>query len=111
MSKAENYAVLGRNFDRFEGHDKVTGSAAYVADVFLPGMLTGRILRSPWPHARIRNIDTSRAEKLRGVKAVVTAEDTIKKGWGVFFPDQYPAVRGQGPLRRRGGGRGGGHRP
>ena len=95
MSKAEKYAVLGRNFDRFEGHDKVTGSAAYVADVFLPGMLTGRILRSPLPHARIRNIDTSRAEKLRGVKAVVTAEDTIKKGWGVFFPDQYPLSVGK----------------
>ena len=52
-------------------------------------MLTGRILRSPYPHARIRSIDTSKAEKLRGVRAVVTAEDTIKRPWGAFFADQY----------------------
>ena len=95
MSKAEKFAVLGKKVDRFEGYDKVTGGAAYVADVFLPGMLTGRILRSPFPHARILNIDTSRAEKLRGVKAVVTAEDTLKKPWGVFFPDQYPLSVGK----------------
>lgn len=95
MGKAGNFAVLGRKVDRFEGRDKVTGGAAYVADVFLPGMLTGRILRSPLPHARIRSIDASRAEKVRGVKAVVTAEDTVKQGWGAFFPDQYPLSVGK----------------
>ena len=111
MGKAENFAVLGRKVDRFEGRDKVTGGAAYVADVFLPGMLTGRILRSPLPHARIRSIDASRAEKVRGVKAVVTADDTVKQGWGAFFPRPVPLVRGQGAVRGRGGGRGGRHRP
>jgi len=95
MAKAEKFAVVGQKVDRFEGYDKVTGSADYVADIALPGMLTGRILRSPYPHARILNIDTSRAEKLRGVKAVVTAEDTIKQGWGAFFPDQYPLSVGK----------------
>lgn len=95
MAKAEKFAVVGHQVDRFEGYDKVTGSANYVADIVLPGMLTGRILRSPYAHARIVNIDTSRAEKLRGVKAVVTAEDTIKQGWGAFFPDQYPLSVGK----------------
>ena len=52
-------------------------------------MLVGKVLRSPYPHARIRHIDTSKAEKLPGVRAVVTAEDTIKRPWGAFFADQY----------------------
>ncbi len=58
-----------------DGVDKVTGRAKYTGDVVLPGMLEGRILRSPLPHARIRAIDTSRAEALDGVRAVVTASD------------------------------------
>jgi CO/xanthine dehydrogenase Mo-binding subunit len=58
-------------------------------------MLFGKILRSPFPHARILNIDTSKAEKVRGVKAVVTAEDTVKRPWGAFFADQYPLSVGK----------------
>ncbi|MFQ5852038.1 MAG: xanthine dehydrogenase family protein molybdopterin-binding subunit [Candidatus Binatia bacterium] len=95
MAKAEKFSVVGQKVNRFEGYEKVTGEARYVADIVLPGMLIGRILRSPYPHARIVRIDTSRAEKLRGVRAVVTAEDTIKKGWGAFFPDQYPLSVGK----------------
>ena len=89
MSKAEKFAVVGKRVQRVEGFDKVTGDSKFIADIHLPGMLTGRILRSPYPHARIRSIDTSKAEKLRGVRAVVTAEDTIKRPWGAFFADQY----------------------
>ena len=89
MSKAENYSVIGKRVQRVEGFDKVTGDAEYIADIYLPGMLVGKVLRSPYPHARIRHIDTSKAEKLAGVRAVVTAEDTIKKPWGAFFADQY----------------------
>jgi CO/xanthine dehydrogenase Mo-binding subunit len=89
MSKAENFAVVGRRVQRIEGFDKVTGDSRYIADIFLPGMLVGKVLRSPYPHARIRHIDTSKAEQLPGVRAVVTAEDTIKKPWGAFFADQY----------------------
>ena len=95
MATPQTFAVVGHQVDRFEGYEKVTGDARYVADIVLPGMLTGRILRSPYPHARILNIDTSRAQKLRGVRAVVTAEDTIKQGWGAFFPDQYPLSVGK----------------
>ncbi len=89
MSKAKNFSVVGKRVQRVEGFDKVTGDSKFIADIHLPGMLTGRILRSPYPHARIRSIDTSKAEKLRGVRAVVTAEDTIKRPWGAFFADQY----------------------
>jgi CO/xanthine dehydrogenase Mo-binding subunit len=89
MSKAEKFSVVGKRVQRVEGFDKVTGDSKFIADIHLPGMLTGRILRSPYPHARIRSIDTSKAEKLRGVRAVVTAEDTIKRPWGAFFADQY----------------------
>ncbi len=55
---------------------KATGEAKYTDDMVLPGMLYGKILRSPYPHARILDIDTSRAERLPGVKAVVTGRDT-----------------------------------
>jgi CO/xanthine dehydrogenase Mo-binding subunit len=89
MSKAEKFSVVGKRVQRIEGFDKVTGDSKFIADIHLPGMLTGRILRSPYPHARIRSIDTGKAEKLRGVRAVVTAEDTIKRPWGAFFADQY----------------------
>ncbi len=89
MSNAEKFSVVGKRVQRVEGFDKVTGDSKFIADIHLPGMLTGRILRSPYPHARIRSIDTSKAEKLRGVRAVVTAEDTIKRPWGAFFADQY----------------------
>jgi 4-hydroxybenzoyl-CoA reductase alpha subunit len=89
MAKAEKYSVVGQRVHRVEGYDKVTGESKYVADVALPGLLIGKILRSPYPHAKILRIDTSRAEKLRGVRAVVTAEDTLKRPWGAFFADQY----------------------
>src|SRR5918911_2858398 len=89
MAKAEKFSVVGQRVQRFEGYDKVTGESKYIADIALPGMLVGKVLRSPYAHARILNINTSRAEKLRGVRAVVTAEDTIKRPWGAFFADQY----------------------
>src|SRR5919199_1790359 len=87
--KAEKFSVVGQRVQRFEGYDKVTGESKYIADIALPGMLVGKVLRSPYPHAKILRIDTSRAEKLRGVRAVVTAEDTLKRPWGAFFADQY----------------------
>src|SRR5580693_1832072 len=54
---------------------KTTGAGKYTDDLSLPGMLIGRILHSPYPHARIKRIDTSRAEKLEGVVAVVVGKD------------------------------------
>ena len=69
------FRQVGTRPVRPDGVDKVTGRAKFGADLKLPGMLIGRVLRSPHPHARIRAIDTSKAEALEGVKAVVTRAD------------------------------------
>jgi 4-hydroxybenzoyl-CoA reductase alpha subunit len=86
MSK---YSVIGQRVRRVDGPDKVTGSAKYTFDMVLPNMLYGKILRSPYPHAKILNIDTSMAEKLIGVKAVVTGKDTPGRKQGIWrrFPE------------------------
>lgn len=69
------YRVIGTRPIRPDGVEKVTGRALYGADVRLPGMVYGKVLRSPYAHARIRRIDTSAAEKLPGVLAIVTHRD------------------------------------
>ena len=69
------YRVVGTRPIRHDGLDKVTGRARYGADINPSGLLHGKIYRSPHAHARIRSIDTSKAEALPGVKAVVTAKD------------------------------------
>src|SRR5919205_240035 len=73
------HGYVGTRTIRPDGVDKVTGRARFGADFNLPGQLIGRVLRSPHPHARIVSIDTSRAETLPGVKAIITRDD---------FPDQ-----------------------
>ncbi|MBI4338748.1 MAG: xanthine dehydrogenase family protein molybdopterin-binding subunit [Chloroflexi bacterium] len=72
---SERYEVIGTRPRRHDGVDKVTGRAQYGADIYPAGSLYGKVLRSPHAHARIRSVDTSRAEALRGVKAVITARD------------------------------------
>ncbi|MEM8811059.1 MAG: xanthine dehydrogenase family protein molybdopterin-binding subunit [Pseudomonadota bacterium] len=71
----QTFKIVGTRPVRPDGVDKVTGRALYGADMTAPGMLVGKILRSPYAHARIRSIDTTAAEALDGVKAVTTAED------------------------------------
>ncbi|MCI0841604.1 MAG: xanthine dehydrogenase family protein molybdopterin-binding subunit, partial [Chloroflexi bacterium] len=71
----KEFNVVGTRPIRHDGLDKVTGRARFGADVHMPGMLHGRILRSPHPHAVIKSIDYSRALAHPGVKAVVTAAD------------------------------------
>ena len=71
----KSFDVVGTRPIRHDGTDKVTGRALYGADLRLPGMLYGRVLRSPHAHARILSIDTSAAEALPGVRAVITAKD------------------------------------
>lgn len=75
MSTTKAYKVIGTRPIRHDGVDKVTGRALYGADIHLPGLLHGKILRSPHAHARIKKIDTRKAEALPGVKAVATAHD------------------------------------
>ena len=69
------HKVIGTRPIRHDGVDKVTGRAIYGADIQLTGLLYGAVKRSPHPHARIKHIDTSRAEAHPGVRAVVTAHD------------------------------------
>ena len=71
----QKFNAIGSRVKRPDGIDKVTGRAKYGADAVAPGQLTGLVLRSPHAHARIKKIDTSKAEKLSGVKAVITSAD------------------------------------
>ena len=71
----QQFSVIGTRVPRTDGLDKVTGAARFAADLNLPGTLHGKILTSPHGHARIISIDTSKAEALPGVKAVITAKD------------------------------------
>src|SRR6476646_8739840 len=85
---------IGKRTPRPDGADKVTGRAAYAADTTMPGTIWGKVLRSPHPHARIKSIDTSKAEKLPGVRAVGTAKDIVD------FPiDKGPVMLGIQDMR------------
>ncbi|HEX6507874.1 MAG TPA: aldehyde oxidase, partial [Chloroflexota bacterium] len=71
----DDLAVIGKPNLKYDWHSKLTGAARYTDDLRLPRMIYGRLLRSPYPHARILRVDTSRAEALPGVFAVVTGKD------------------------------------
>ena len=86
-----NLDVVGKSYPQIDALEKAMGKTKFVTDLVLPRMLYGRVLRSPFPHAKIKHIDTSRAKALAGVKAVVTYADTpgIKFGprtedWTIF---------------------------
>lgn len=87
------FSVIGQRLPRVDAREKVTGQARYAADYSLPDMLWCKLLRSPYPHARILNIDTSKAEKLPGVKGIVTGKDFGGWSWGWM-----PATRDETPL-------------
>jgi CO/xanthine dehydrogenase Mo-binding subunit len=75
MSPREtDFKVVGFPVSRADGIEKVSGRTRYAADVGWAGILWGKILRSPYPHARILRVDTSKALKVPGVKAIVTGE-------------------------------------
>jgi len=75
MSEAKEFNFIGQRTIRPDGHDKVTGKANYAADLALPGMIWGKILRSPHAHAKILKLDTSKAEAMLGVMSVATFDD------------------------------------
>lgn len=72
---AERYRFIGKATPRKDGLEIVTGNAKFIGDMKFPNMLHGKVLRSPYPHANLKKIDTSRAKRLDGVKAVLTYED------------------------------------
>jgi len=86
--------VIGKSVIRADSYDKVTGGKHFPVNVRLPGMLHMKLLRSPYPHARIVNIDTSAAERLQGVKAVLTPDDVPQRPFTpvYFVPVQAPSM-------------------
>jgi xanthine dehydrogenase YagR molybdenum-binding subunit len=92
-SDSSELKIVGQPFPRVEGRAKVTGHARYSYDVRLPGQLYARVLRSPFPHARITRIDTSKAEQLPGVGAVLSSASEPEIAW---YEDSFlfdPTVR------------------
>lgn len=83
---------VGKNYTRNDAVEKTTGSAKFVADLKFPGMLHAKVLRSPYAHAIIKNIDTTEALKVPGVFAVLTGKD-VPGPFGVAIADQYPLAR------------------
>ena len=78
LTSDKEYKVVGTRPVRHDGADKVTGLARYSADLNLPGMLYGKVLRSPHAHARIKSIDTGKAEAMPGVRAIITGADIVE---------------------------------
>lgn len=86
-------ADIGKTFRRLDYETKITGRAQYLADISVPGMCHGKILRSPYAHARIRKIDATKAQQVPGVMAVLTRDDIlydegIEPYYGPVFKDQ-----------------------
>src|SRR4051794_3856543 len=90
MSIPNRLRVVGEKVAAIDGTAKVTGTATFTFDRKLPGMLHIKLLRSPHPHARIRNIDTKAAVAVKGVHAVATARDFegMQPIYGVRIKDQ-----------------------
>ena len=79
--RGEKLRLIGSRMRKVDGRDKSTGRALFTDDITLPGMLHGKILRSPHPHARILSIDTSRALALPAVHAAPAREPWDPRGW------------------------------
>ena len=88
------YSFVGKPIPKRDAPEKVAGSAAYIQDLKVPGMIYGKILYSTHPHAKIKNVDTSKAEKLLGVKAVLTGSTIPPFKFGVY-KDNPPLKAGK----------------
>ncbi|MDI6643029.1 MAG: xanthine dehydrogenase family protein molybdopterin-binding subunit [Candidatus Hodarchaeaceae archaeon] len=81
------YSYVGKDVPRLDAIEKVTGTALYTGDLRFPGMLHTKLLKSPYAHAKIKKIDTSEAEKLPGVRAVLTGEEAPYR-FGIYMSDK-----------------------
>src|SRR5712692_6261041 len=88
--KKSGLRVVGKNLPRVDGRDKTSGKALYTVDIELPNMVAGKILRSPYPHARLVKIDARKAEKFPGVVSVITRDDlgALDFYYGAAYKDQ-----------------------
>jgi carbon-monoxide dehydrogenase large subunit len=82
-----SFSAIGQPVPQDEGPEKVAGQALYAADLLLPGMLWGKVLRSPYPHANILSIDTAKARKVSGVHAVITGQELPDRRVGRLLRD------------------------
>lgn len=91
------FSVVGHRLPMVDAAPKVTGAAQFTDDLVFPGMLYGKILRSPLPHAKIRNIDVSKAARLPGVKGVVTGQEIPDRQYGIVpkARDEYALAKGK----------------
>lgn len=87
------HTMVGKSLPPIDAREKATGQAKFCVDLKLPGMLYGKVKRSPLPFAKILNIDKSKAAKVIGVKAVITAEDTASVPYGSFLRDELPLAQ------------------
>lgn len=85
--------VVGKGLPRIDSLHKATGATKYVADMKFPGMLCGKIVRSPYAHARILRVDLSRAKKLAGVRAALSASDLPAIKYGIIIEDEEAFAR------------------
>ena len=92
---AKELNVVGARLPMMDAAQKAKGAALFTDDLMLPGMLYGKILRSPLPHAKILNIDTSKAQKLPGVKGVITGRDIPDRQYGIVpkAKDEYALAK------------------
>ena len=81
------FKYVGQSMPRVDAYEKVTGTAKYVTDLFFPGMLYAAVLRSPYPHAKIKKLDVSKAKELKGVRAVVTSKECPYRQ-GIYLVDR-----------------------
>jgi xanthine dehydrogenase molybdenum-binding subunit len=96
----DEFSVVGKRLPRADAAERATGAAKFAGDVILPELLIGKVLRSPYPHAKILKIDKSKAENLPGVECVMTLEDVVpRKRFTGSFQDLPLLTRGAAPER------------
>ncbi len=92
----EKFKVIGKPKPKVDAWERVSGKAKYASDIYLPGMLYARILRSPYPHAKMVNIEVEKAKALPGVKAILTPKDMPSYRWHADMPILTDIARFEG---------------
>ena len=85
----KEYTMIGKSIPRIDGKEKALGQSMYTDDFKMPRMLYGKILGSPYPHARITRIDTTEAAKVPGVRTIITGKDVPPMRFSTSIEDQY----------------------
>ena len=92
----EKFKIIGKRQPKVDAWERVSGKAKYASDIYLPGMLYARILRSPYPHAKVVKIDLEKAKALPGVKAILTFKDMPSFRWHADMPILTDIARFEG---------------